>query len=326
MLDNLVCGSLLYVGGSCDFKRRQSAAMVYRSGSMSNPFIAYDDGFSWPDLYTECDEMLESCVLVYLLAELRTLVRKGEATSKTETVMQMPLPARDLMKAINGSRLLLTMEEAAGCTSIGDLGTSKTIKYCHHLLRTTDERSMRIKRQQQKSKKSPKNPQDSPTSLTSSDDDYDDQASDNDNFDEQREPLISPTTYIDFDDHFQSEELTYAIGVNHTRRRITLCFRGSVVSNVDWATDFDAYMKEVKNPMKMHSSQQPTMKIHSKLHHLLYAEASQKNVNENANDGGDGTVSEGEDVWTEFMDILKNKVEPATTKYPGYKVRLTKRF
>ena len=82
MLDNLVCGSLLYVGGSCDFKRRQSTAMVYRNGSMSNPFLAYDDGFAWPDLYTECDEMLESCVLVYLLAELRSLVRKGEATSK----------------------------------------------------------------------------------------------------------------------------------------------------------------------------------------------------------------------------------------------------
>ena len=149
MLENLVCGSILYAG-SCDFKRRQSTTMIYRSGSMSNPFIAYHDGFVWPDLYSECDEMLESCVLVYLLAELRSLVRRGEATTLTETVMKMPLPAKDLMRVVNASRLLLTMEEAAGCTSIGDLGTSKAIKYCHHLLRTTDERSMRIKRRRSK--------------------------------------------------------------------------------------------------------------------------------------------------------------------------------
>lgn len=291
---------------------------------MSNPFIAYDDGFAWPNLYTECDEMLESCVLVYLLAELRTLVRKGEATSKTETVMKMPLPATDLMKVINSSRLLLTMEEAAGCTSIGDLGTSKMIKYCHHLLRTTDERSMRIKRQQKGLQKTHRNPQESPTSLSSSDDDDDNKPGDNDDFDDQRQPILCPTTYIVFADHFQSKELTYAIGVNHERRRISLTFRGSVVSNVDWATDFDAYMKEVKNPMKMHSSQQPTMKIHSKLHNLLYAKALGTSTSDNADDGGDGADDERDDVWTEYMDILKNKIQPTTNDYPGYKVRTSR--
>ena len=168
------------------------------------------------------------------------------------------------MKVINASRLLLTMEEAAGCTSVGDLGTSKMIKYCHHLLRTTDERSMRIKRQQRVPKKPHRSPQESPTTISRTDEDCDYEPAENDHFDQQRQPIICPTTFVDFADNIQNEELTYAIGVNHERRRICLTFRGSVVSNVDWATDFDAYMKEVQNPMKMHSSQQPTMKIHSK--------------------------------------------------------------
>lgn len=96
-----------------------------------------------------------------------------------------------------------------------------------------------------------------------------------------------------------------------------MCFRGYAVSNLDWATDFDSYMREVKNPMKMHSSQQPTMKIHSKLHDLLYAEAC---IKPHGGGGSSTNSSRGGEVWTEFMDMLQNKIRPITNNYPGYKV------
>lgn len=262
---------------------------------MSNPFIAYDDGFAWPDLYTECDEMIEACVLTCLLAELRSLVRRGEATTKTETVMKMPLTAKDLMKVIRSSRLLLMAEDNEGCSM--ELATGiQSIHYCHHLLRTTDERLMKDTTKNDR-KQQQNNPSPFVTGLNP-------------------EPRITDTTYLTFDDEFTKQGLTYSIGVNHKRRRITMCFKGSVVSNVDWATDFDTYMKEVKNPMKMHSSQQPTMKIHSKLHDLLYAETWP-----GVQSLGSITTHSGE-ASTEFMTILQDKVRPATDNYPGYKVRV----
>jgi len=310
MMEDFICGSVIDAR-SFDFsKRRQSASMIYRTGSMSNPYLAYDVGFAWPDLFTECDEMIESCVLVSLLAEIRLLVRKGEATTKMEAVMKMPLPALDLMRVIDSSRLLLTMDEvdteATGCTAV--VTNNKAIKYRHHLLRTADEREMRTNRKKRRQRRRrSKQPQDSPTSTTSSDEDQQ----------PKKKNPISPTFFVGFHDNLQSsDELTYAISVNHLRQRITLSFRGSVVSNLEWATDFDAYMKQVENPMKMHSSQQPTMKIHSKLYDLLYAKASRPgddNTSEN-NHGSNG------EVYTEFMDILQNKIRPTTLTYPGYKV------
>lgn len=269
---------------------------------MSNPFLAYDDGFKWPDLYTECDEMLESCVLVYLLSELRSLAKQGEATTKSMKALQMPITAKDLMRVVNSSRELLTTSYS-GC---GEFAAFKA-KFSTETLRTTDERMMRIKRRRRKSKNET-TLQESPSNDESL------------GGDETSKPIISPTTFISFDDDFKKEELYYAIGVNHERKRITMCFRGYAVSNLDWATDFDSYMREVKNPMKMHSSQQPTMKIHSKLHELLYAEASTKSQ------GGGGSStnnSRGGEVWTEFMEMLQHKIRPITNNYPGYKLYVT---
>lgn len=269
-----------------DLKRRQSR--LYKCSSKCSPFVAYDDGFPWPDLYTECDEMVETCLLVYLLAELRSLVRKGEATQKTERVMQMPLAAKDLMKVVNSSRLLLTSNNN---NSFFREYSVNNIKFCHDLLRTTEMRNMRSKRKLRTDKGM------QPQEIV--DDDP-----------ESSEVQISPTMFLSFDDEVEQEELNYAIGVNHRRRRITVCFRGLVMNDMDWATDFNVYMQEVTNPMKMHSSQQPTMKIHSKIHALLYGRHSEH--------------SEGDDdVLPLYMCILNDRILPVTKKYPGYKLYFT---
>lgn len=248
--------------------------------------MAYDDGFLWSDAYTECDEMLESCVLTYLLAELRSLVRLGEATPKTEAVLDMPLSAKDLMRLVNTNQHLL----ARGLKHSTNSEPAQKASFNQELLKTTDERSMRIKRANKQRNKNLEPPT-KEENIT------------------QGKPIISPSMYVAFDDDFKKEELYYSVAVNHISRRIAVCFRGSVVSNVDWATDFDTSMKEVKNPTKMHSSQQPTMKIHSKLHDLLYAPSSRRPLNE----------ATGE-LCPVFMEILAHRIRPIMQTYPGYKV------
>jgi hypothetical protein len=43
---------------------------------------------------------------------------------------------------------------------------------------------------------------------------------------------------VAFDDKFQASELVYGIGVNHSFRRVVVVFRGSVMGNWDWPTNF----------------------------------------------------------------------------------------
>lgn len=42
---------------------------------------------------------------------------------------------------------------------------------------------------------------------------------------------------VAFDDHFQDSELVYGIAINHTFKRVSLIFRGSVLGNQDWKTN-----------------------------------------------------------------------------------------
>jgi hypothetical protein len=45
---------------------------------MTSPFIAYDDGYTFPNLYQETNDMLyKACVLVHPMAELRRLACEG---------------------------------------------------------------------------------------------------------------------------------------------------------------------------------------------------------------------------------------------------------
>jgi hypothetical protein len=198
----------------------------------------------------------------------------------------MPLAAKDLMRLVNTNRHLLASGQKQSTNSEAASKTS----FNQELLKTTDERSMRVKRTNKQRNKHLEPPTEEEDIV-------------------QGKPIISPSMYVAFDDDFKKEELYYSVAVNHRRRRITVCFRGSVVSIVDWATDFDTSMKEVKNPTKMHSSQQPTMKIHSKLHDLLYAPSSRRPLNE----------ATGE-LCPVFMEILAHRIRPIMQTYPGYKV------
>jgi hypothetical protein len=52
------------------------------------PFIAYEDGYAWPDLFTEIDEMLESNIVIYPLAELRRKARENDIDNGADMILR----------------------------------------------------------------------------------------------------------------------------------------------------------------------------------------------------------------------------------------------
>lgn len=111
-----------------------------------------------------------------------------------------------------------------------------------------------------------------------------------------------------FGDESGHNSLVYAISVNHERKIVTLAFRG-METDVDWAPlNTKVFMKEMPNPMKLHSSQASTVRIHNKLHEMLIV-PTYRDTNA--------------DTWTkisEYHDLLEEQVIPTLIENPGYKV------
>ena len=64
-----------------------------------SPFVKYEsDGYVWPDLYSEIDEMMECCVLLYPLVDLRRLARQNELTG--HKILNLPITLEVAMKAV----------------------------------------------------------------------------------------------------------------------------------------------------------------------------------------------------------------------------------
>jgi len=119
---------------------------------------------------------------------------------------------------------------------------------------------------------------------------------------------LRPSRIIAFDDEFEQEELVYAIEVNYLNKRITVTFRGSTTKQ-DWATDFEIYMKQVDNPLKRHSTQKPSFRVHSGFFDYLFQPSSR---------GARGPNGES---YSQYQEILYLHILPVIKKYPGYKVR-----
>ena len=187
-----------------------------------SPFINYDDGYRWPDLFTEIDEMIEPCVLIYAIAELRKMAREDEILFGSR-VLSLPVSHSEIMQ--------------------------KELSEVH----------------------------------------------------------LSPETIVAFDDEYAPQELVYMIQVNHRRKRVTITFRGSV-TETDWATNYEIYMKDFENPMKAHASQEETVRAHNGFHDYMF-EPNQR--------GAKGP--DGEDL-SEYQEILLQHLIPILNLNSGYKV------
>jgi hypothetical protein len=232
------------------------------------PFIAYEDGYKWPELFTEIDEMLESNIVIYPLAELRRKARDNEIEDGADMILKLPLTHAEVMQTINKNR-----DQLVDAKFVSN-------EFYLDVFRTADERNMSQALEGEEEKK------------------------------DAGDSHITPAVIIAFDDEFDNEELVYSIELNHARKRITVCFRGSV-TKTDWATDFEIYMKEVSNPMKAHASQEPTIRVHNGFFDYLFKPSSR---------GVKGP--DGEDI-SEYQEIMQEHVLPVINDYPGYKVCLS---
>lgn len=69
-----------------------------------SPFVKYEDGYPWPDLFTELDECLESNLLIYPLAELCTVARKHDDAATAQSTLQLPITDVEAMGFIERSK------------------------------------------------------------------------------------------------------------------------------------------------------------------------------------------------------------------------------
>ena len=128
--------------------------------------------------------------------------------------------------------------------------------------------------------------------------------------DKEKALSLSPSTIVAFDDEFEMEELVYMVDVNHKRKRVTVCFRGSVTKK-DWATDYEIFMKEVDNPMKHHASQEPTVRVHNGFYDYLFTPSSR------------GVKGPNGEELSEYQEILQEHLLPVLRENPGYKLYVT---
>ena len=219
-----------------------------------SPFVAYQDNYRWPDLYTEIDEMIEASVLIYPLAELRQKARKGELESDVHAkdAVKLPLTHAQVLNIVKANKNSLLKFHKG---------------FYQEILETIVERSL-------------------------------------------KNSSVTPSEIVAVDDEFQTEELVYMVDVCHNRKRITICFRGTVTPT-DWATNVEVYMKEVENPLKDHSSQEPVVRVHNGFYDYLFSPSSRG-----------ATGPKGEHLC-EYQEILQEHILPVIEQYPGYKVYVT---
>jgi hypothetical protein len=261
MMDAILC-NLFQPLQSEDEKVVPKATPTYDEEESLSPFLAYEDGYKWPNLFTEVDEMMETCVLIYPLAELRRMVREGELQDESGAILKTPLTHTQILNIVESKKEELVK------TQFGN-------EFYLDVLKTVEERNMMA---------IPKS--------------------------EQEPANVSFSTIVAFDDEFEQEELVYAIDVNRARKRVTVCFRGSV-TKTDWATDFEIYMKDVPNPLKSHRLQKSTIKLHNGFYNYLFQPSSR------------GVTGPKGEPLSEYQEILQEFVLPVLRDHPGYKLYVT---
>eukprot|EP00588_Corethron_pennatum_P001233 CAMPEP_0194293728 /NCGR_PEP_ID=MMETSP0169-20130528/48506_1 /TAXON_ID=218684 /ORGANISM="Corethron pennatum, Strain L29A3" /LENGTH=436 /DNA_ID=CAMNT_0039042339 /DNA_START=108 /DNA_END=1418 /DNA_ORIENTATION=- len=106
-----------------------------------------------------------------------------------------------------------------------------------------------------------------------------------------------------FCDDNANSELVYAIGIDRTRRRVTVAFRGSV-TQTDWLTDLNMFGKSVPNPLYDEGGKQSKdLLIHNGFHEYLFYPSK---VNK---------IAKFEEIISQAGEILM--------KNPGYRLYVT---
>lgn len=240
-----------------------------------------------PSLFQEIDEAMNLCTLSYTLTMLRRLVREGKVQQRQDDIMRLPLSLDEANELVLHERYHLTLSKY-----------SENKRVFTNIVKTLADRQYYLSH-------GPLSPNLSARLSRS--------ISDTVRSMERRDPPktvhVSSCFLTAFGGETTHNGLVYSMSVNIERKTVTLCFRGAE-TDVDWAPlNKKVFMKDIPNPMKRHSSQSETVKIHNQLHELLIEPTLRSS-------GADWhTVSE-------YREILEEHVVPTLLEHPNYKVRV----
>lgn len=255
-----------------------------------SPFARYEKhSFDWPDLYTELCESLETCAMISPLAELRSMARQKRLRWGSR-LLQLPLTYSTVLHVVKANQRYVTHDSTLICIqniSLANYANALLFRQLNQnkfrdefylaFLRTASMREL---------------------SDTGPMMDFDDSSV---------QSISESSAVVAFDDEFAKEELVYSIGINHIQHRITICFRGTE-TKLDWAKDFQIYMKEIPNPLRDHPTQKPTIRMHNGFHDYLFEPNSR---------GMKGPKGEN---MSQYEEILRRHLLPLFKEYPQYKV------
>lgn len=199
--------------GKSSSKKSQSpvAGKVDGNSSSGNiPFCFEKDGYQFPSLYEEADEMTVVALLMYSMTELRALVRKNKGPKE---ILQLPITLERMLELIEENFESIQTEIAGHDMAFKALQSIK------------DRFSKHQEASQNKKSVSWFNPFRVTSGLS-----------------------VESARLIAYGDDKSDRELVYAIGLDPLRKRVTVAFRGSVTP-ADFFTDACIELKHRGNPV-----------------------------------------------------------------------------
>lgn len=128
--------------------------------------------------------------------------------------------------------------------------------------------------------------------------------------------MLKQCTFEYFGDDHAESDCVYLILRNSFKKRITVCFRGSITLQ-DWIQDSKVFVQDIPNPVSDRPGQPPTIGVHLGFREYLYGESTKTSIREvglikssvgsfaitaNSDDGGSDTET-SMDSWN-IVDVV----------------------
>jgi hypothetical protein len=215
----------------------------------------FGGGYTWPNIFDEANEMLFASILIYALADLRTLARQGllvmaeqeededdneppaetyqqkkdvSATDLVQQILTLPFSTKEIVRLVSKNR----------DTLVEEFGESATDLYlsAFDLLETTTSTTTITTAS-------------TTTTYVTATDSFDHCCNHYPTEPGAPSPPPPPSSEVVVcDDENKTEELVYGIWICSARRRITVTFRGCKTMT-DWSTSANQYLKTLPNPV-----------------------------------------------------------------------------
>lgn len=208
-----------------------TATTTTAAGSNASKKYAFEDGYTYPNLFQEADELLVVALLMYTFTDLRKLARQGKLGANP-AILNLPITLETALNNVEENLEAIQAEEAGHEMALAALQSIQD-RYDTATDNTAAE-TQQQKQQQDHSSSAAASPASwfNPFKLART-----------------NHKNTEPATVTAFGDENADKELVYAVGIDHVRKRITVAFRGSVTPS-DFITDACIEFHRRDNPLK----------------------------------------------------------------------------